>query len=183
MPETFSEFLRSRREALGITIARFAELVGRSPSTVRGWERGRSRPGDPATVAAISAVLDLDEDTLMALIAGEDIEVPAQPVAVIAPSFELPVMAPPMPPVAEATSGFFVPMAVSPLEEERVRRIPFLPSPPRKVVVERADRGLRYQARTAATIVGVILLALVLRWALGEFGGAFGDLKTSVFGP
>lgn len=179
MTETFSGFLQQRREALGISVARFAELVGRSPSTVRSWERGRSRPGDPTTVAAISAVLDVDEEILTALIAGEDVDVPG-----LAPEPpEVPWSAPPPPVLSEPERTFFVATAVSPLEEERVRRVPFLPTPPRRRVLERADRGLRYQARAIGTLVAIIVLVVVLKWALGGFGGALTDLKDSVFGP
>ncbi len=172
MSETFSHFLRERREALGVGTARFAELVGRSPSTVRGWERGRARPGDPATVAAIAAVLDVDEEMLAALIAGEEVDLPEEtttPPSPVSTAVEVP--------------SFFVPTGVSPLEDERLRRVPRLPTPPRRTVVDRADRGLRYQARVVATIVAIVVLMLVLRWALGGFAEAFGDLRASVFGP
>lgn len=172
MSETFSHFLRGRREALGLGTARFAELVGRSPSTVRGWERGRARPGDPATVSAIAAVLDVDEEMLAALITGEQVDLP-----------EATTTPPPPGPAPAEVPSFFVPTGVSPLEDERVRRVPRLPTPPRRTVVDRADRGLRYQARVAATVVALVVLALLLRWALGGFAEAFGDLRASVFGP
>lgn len=160
-----------------MSVARFAELVGRSPSTIRGWERGRSRPGDPGTVGAVAAVLGVDEDVVTALIAGEEMVVPVtdrveqeRPATVAAP--------------ASPEQGAFWTVAVgSPLEQERVRRVPFLPRPPRRSVVQRADRGVRYHLRMIATILAVILLLVILQWALGEFRQALGDLKDAVFGP
>lgn len=160
-----------------MSVARFAELVGRSPSTIRGWERSRSRPGDAGTVRAVAAVLGVDEDVVTALVAGEEIVVPVtarveqeQPATIAAPaSYE--------------QDALWAVSVGSPLEQDRVRRVPFLPRPPRRSVVQRADRGVRYQLRALATIVAVILLLVMLQWALGEFRQALGDLKDAVFGP
>lgn len=176
MPDTFSEFLRTHREALGIPVARFADLVGRSPSTIRGWERGRSRPGDPKTVGAVAAVLGVDEEVVTALIAGEE---PAVPAAARLEQARPVTVATPAPP---GQGAFWAVTVGSPLEQERVRRVPLLPRPPRRFVVQRADRGVRYQLRLIATVFSVILLLVVLQWALGEFRQALGDLKDAVFG-
>lgn len=179
MPDTFSEFLRTHREELGIPVARFAELVGRSPSTVRGWERGRSRPGDPQTIGAVAAVLGVEEDALAALVAGEEVVVsPTEPVVREEPA----VMSGPAPRGIEQDALWTVSVG-SPLERERVRRVPLLPRPPRRFVVLRADRGVRYQLRALGTILGVVVLLVMLQWALGEFRESLGDLKDSVFGP
>ncbi|MFW2339675.1 MAG: helix-turn-helix domain-containing protein [Acidimicrobiia bacterium] len=64
MPDQMSlgDLIRQQRAALGLTQARLAELVGKSPSTVRSWERDRSRPADEASLSALAAVLGLSED-------------------------------------------------------------------------------------------------------------------------
>ena len=178
--QPFSEFLRARRQSLDLPVARFAELVGRSPSTVRGWERGRSRPGDPKTVAAIAAVLDMDEESLASLIAGGEVEVEER--ATEPKDSEW--MAPQPVAASVATeSTFFAPSTSSPIEDQPLRRMPWLPMPPRRTVIDRADRGIRYQLRVLGTILAVVVLLLVLQWALGEFRESISDLKLSVFGP
>ncbi len=56
--------IRRQREMLGLTQSRLAELVGRSPSTVRSWERDRSLPGDEDALFALGAVLGLSDDEM-----------------------------------------------------------------------------------------------------------------------
>jgi transcriptional regulator with XRE-family HTH domain len=63
--ETFATLVQQGREAAGLSYQRVAELVGRAPSTIRGWERGRSEPKDAEVVIALAAVLDLPEDVLL----------------------------------------------------------------------------------------------------------------------
>ncbi len=79
MEQTFAAFVAARRSELGIPLSTFADLVGRSASTVRSWERGRARPGDPNTLRAIAAVLDVDEGHLAALATGAALPPPAAP--------------------------------------------------------------------------------------------------------
>ncbi len=80
---TFGDLIRERRSQLGLTQARVAELVGRSPSTVRSWERGRTIPGDHETLAAIAAVLGISDAELDSLFddvgAGGPSEAPPPP--------------------------------------------------------------------------------------------------------
>lgn len=49
---------------LGLSQAKLGELVGRSPSTVRAWERDKSTPSDAGVLHALSAILGLDEHLL-----------------------------------------------------------------------------------------------------------------------
>ena len=44
--------------------AKLAELVGRSATTIRSWERDTSVPNDGAVIAALAAVLDIDRRSL-----------------------------------------------------------------------------------------------------------------------
>jgi transcriptional regulator with XRE-family HTH domain len=59
--QTFARLIKRRRDALGFSQARLAELVGRSASTIRNWERGTSTPAERADAVALAAVLGLDE--------------------------------------------------------------------------------------------------------------------------
>ena len=45
--------------------SRLAHLIGKSPTTIRAWEHGRTNPADPGAVAALAAVLGLDETELL----------------------------------------------------------------------------------------------------------------------
>ena len=82
---SLGELISSQRAALGLTQARLAELVGRSPSTIRSWERDRTAPADRASVAALAAVLGLTEDEMAAAILGPTESPPAAPPPTPAP--------------------------------------------------------------------------------------------------
>lgn len=105
---TFGDLIRERRSQLGLTQARVAELVGRSPSTVRSWERGRTIPGDHETLAAVAAVLGISDAELDPLFddvaAGTPAEEPPPPPAgpVAAPPAEAAPRAAAPPPAAPA---------------------------------------------------------------------------------
>ena len=65
MPErSFGRTVRYRRTKAGLSQAKLGELVGRSASTVRSWERDTTTPNDPSVVTALAAVLALDERML-----------------------------------------------------------------------------------------------------------------------
>lgn len=65
MPErSFGRTVRFRRTKLGLSQARLGELVGRSASTVRAWERDKSIPREPSVLHALSVVLGVDERSL-----------------------------------------------------------------------------------------------------------------------
>ena len=65
MPErSFGRTVRYRRNKLGLSQAKLAELVGRSTATVRAWERDKSRPNDPQVIATLAAILGVDERQL-----------------------------------------------------------------------------------------------------------------------
>jgi len=49
---------------LGLSQAKLGELVGRSPSTIRSWERDDSTPNDPDVLMALAAVLGVEQRTL-----------------------------------------------------------------------------------------------------------------------
>ena len=62
---SFARVVRRRRDTLGLSQARLGELVGRSASTIRNWERGRSTPSDESDVRTLAAVLGVDEGSLL----------------------------------------------------------------------------------------------------------------------
>jgi len=65
MPErSFGRSVRYRRTKLGLSQAQLGELVGRSASSVRSWERDVSTPTDVSVLLALSAILDLDQRAL-----------------------------------------------------------------------------------------------------------------------
>ncbi|MCZ6661619.1 MAG: helix-turn-helix transcriptional regulator, partial [Actinobacteria bacterium] len=65
MPErSFGRTVRYRRTKAGLSQAKLGELVGRSTSSVRSWERDTVTPNDPEVVRALAAVLALDERML-----------------------------------------------------------------------------------------------------------------------
>lgn len=65
MPErTFGRTVRYRRTKLGLSQAQLGELVGRSPSTIRSWERDKSAPNETGVLHALSAILGIDERSL-----------------------------------------------------------------------------------------------------------------------
>ena len=65
MSVSFGDLVRRGRETAGLSQARLASLVGKSPTTIRAWEHGRVNPADREAVAAIAAVLGLDESELL----------------------------------------------------------------------------------------------------------------------
>lgn len=65
MSVLFGDVVRRGRERAGLSQARVAQLIGKSASTVRAWEQGRTKPGDPRSVSALAAVLGLDESELL----------------------------------------------------------------------------------------------------------------------
>lgn len=65
MPErTFGRTVKYRRNKLGLSQAKLGELVGRSASSVRSWERDKSLPSDSSVITALSAVLGVEERML-----------------------------------------------------------------------------------------------------------------------
>ena len=65
MSVSFGDLVRRGREEAGLSQSRLAHLIGKSPTTIRAWEHGRTNPADPQAVAALAAVLGLDETELL----------------------------------------------------------------------------------------------------------------------
>ena len=60
----FGELVKQRRIALGMSQAGLADLVGRSASAIRSWERGSSTPTDEAVIRSLAAILGIEEGGL-----------------------------------------------------------------------------------------------------------------------
>lgn len=63
--QSFARLIKKRRDSLGFSQARLGELVGRSATTIRNWERGNSTPAERADAVALAAVLGLDEQEVL----------------------------------------------------------------------------------------------------------------------
>lgn len=89
---TFADRIRTARIAAGLSQAKVAELVGRTPGTIRNWERAKTVPSDRGIVVALAAVLDIAEDELLELagFAPEAPEPPPPTLADLAPAPEPP---------------------------------------------------------------------------------------------
>ena len=83
--QSFGRTVRYRRTKLGLSQTRLAELVGRSPGTIRSWEAERSIPRDPAVLTTLAAILGVDEALLFER-AG--VERPAGPALETTPTLE-----------------------------------------------------------------------------------------------
>ena len=60
----FAELIKRRRITLGMNHASLAELVGRSASAVRSWERGAATPTNENVIRSLAAVLGVEETIL-----------------------------------------------------------------------------------------------------------------------
>lgn len=74
MSVSFGDFVRRAREQAGLTQSRLAQLIGKSPTTIRSWEHGRTNPSDAGAVTAMAAVLGLDENDLLGQAGFEEAE-------------------------------------------------------------------------------------------------------------
>ena len=203
MPErSFGRTVRYRRTKLGLSQAKLGELVGRAATTIRSWERDTTHPNDPKVISALAAILAIDEQMLFEK-AG--IDMPAQEasptmeeyLATLRPAEPTPLPDAndsesiesedtaeddPVVPETEPTSNPPVVRAgyVAPPD-------PFVRTAPTPAANELSyveDQGQRqiYRVRTMATLVGIVVLAIALIWAIGQSLGALGDWWDSFFG-
>ena len=202
MPErTFGRMVRSHRTKLGISQAKLGELVGRSPTTIRSWEKGQSQPNDPEVITALSAVLGIPEHTVydrtgqqMPVI--EESPTVEQALATLNPGpVELEAAAPiavdeqqPAEPDAPAVSE---PVATG----ESLTQQPAYLAPPDPYYVTTAvppahepsymeDRVQRqlYRVRTLATVVILVSLGIAFLWAFSQGWEALGEWWSEFFG-
>lgn len=166
MPDDLAALIRDRRHELGLTQAQLAELVGRAPSTIGSWERGRSRPADEATVEALVRVLDLD-----AIDTAERMPPPAPPAS--EPNGH--VADAPVPPTAPDTSPTPVAVATEPAVLE-VRDVP----PARPI---RTDTDTLYRIRVLATSAAIVVLGWVFVASIDAAGEILGAITETMLAP
>jgi len=197
----FGEIVRRGREQAGLTQARLAEFIGKSPSALRSWEQGRSRPAEVASVRALAAVLGLEEAELIEMAGFE-----APPEADPRPTIEqelislasdrtvmLPVTDPhgwsrpsPFDPepdpvvVAEEAPQLTLPEVLNNGATPPARKVTTVAAPVPLFVqsasyVEDTDEKEFYRRRWALTAGFTIFLVLVFLWALDNTFGAIGD--------
>ena len=194
MPEwTFGRTIRSRRTKLGLSQTKLGELVGRSPTTVRSWERDKSQPKDAAVITALSAVLGVDERAMfekagqkMPLV--EDSPTVEQALATLSPNA-----------VVETDDE------IGDLKDDSVSDSPrtelevaapmthLAPSEPQVITTtthpvheppymdDRMQRQL-YRVRSLATIVILVALGIAFLWALTQSLDALGTWWDEFFG-
>jgi transcriptional regulator with XRE-family HTH domain len=73
---SFGELIRERREAAGLSQAALGELVGRSASAVRNWERGQSLPSEAQVMTALATTLGISEVELSRVVEPDRLPTP-----------------------------------------------------------------------------------------------------------
>ncbi|HZD24053.1 MAG TPA: helix-turn-helix domain-containing protein [Acidimicrobiia bacterium] len=207
MPErSFGRTVRYRRTRLGLNQAKLGELVGRSAATVRSWERDESRPTDAKVLAALSAVLGINERQLFdkAEVERLQIEKSAPTVKQAFASLGSRVAGQsPQPETGSASRmdddysgdesvhspgrsetaqqpGANSPAYVAPPD-------PYVRTPPTPTLtdvsyMEDPSQRQMYRVRTLATLVGVVALVVALIWAIQQGLGAFDAWWNYFFG-
>lgn len=207
MPErSFGRTVRYRRTKLGLSQAELGDLVGRSPITIRSWERDKSHPNDPHVITALSAILGVDERSLFEKAGEQQPEIETSPtieqeLASLGPDsadatevedgeaptesgYEsevdlVPALSDEPDPAAE-TVGEIAPAYVAP-SEPYVVTTALPPAHESSYMEDRSQRQL-YRVRNLATIVILAALGIALLWAFTEGLGALGVWWDDFFG-
>jgi transcriptional regulator with XRE-family HTH domain len=213
MPErSFGRTVRYRRTKLGLSQAKLGDLVGRSPATIRSWERDSTQPNDPKILSALAAILAIDERMLFDK-AG--VEVPAheseptveQALATLRPegksdrgSSELEINqqvegdshAEDEPAEREeGPDGRVEPFRPRPTQPQRVAyTVPPEPLPITHLTpsvtdlsyIEDESQKQMYRVRNLATMVVGVVLVIAFIWAISEGWGALGEWWDEFFG-
>ena len=203
MPErSFGRTIRYRRNKLGLSQAKLGELVGRSATAVRAWERDKSYPTDTTVITALSAILGVDERILFERVGQEP------PAVETSPTIEQ-ALATLGPEVSEAPEDAGLPESGT-VDEVEAQAEPSVepdssgPEPDPQpaytaptgtyvltaqtpVVADRSymeDSSQRqlYRIRNLAAIVALVALGIAFLWALSEGLGALGDWWDDFFG-
>jgi transcriptional regulator with XRE-family HTH domain len=204
MSATFGDLVRRGREQAGLSQARLAELVGKSASTIRAWEQGRTRPGDAQVVSAVAAVLGVDEEDMLGKagfgqriraarqsgmrelsnLASERTEMLALRPAGVSRgdgSADKP---------KEDVARVSVDQVAGTTELDARRAVTTVTSPrpvlvptvvPRSYLEDESERQF-YRRRTVITAAVLVLFVIVALWALGRTGEAIGDFFDDLMG-
>jgi transcriptional regulator with XRE-family HTH domain len=194
---TFGRTVRYRRTKLGLSQAKLGELVGRSPSTVRSWERDHSRPNDPHVITTLSAILGIDERTLFEKAGQPQPEIETSPtieqeMASLSPDTD---EQPDLVEGSEPEPASVLLAEPTPQPEAVSTEVPTYVAPPETHVVtttlppvhepsymeDRSQRQL-YRVRNLATIVILVALGIAFVWAFTEGLGSLGAWWDDFFG-
>ncbi len=181
---------------MGLSQAKLGELVGRSTSTIRSWERDTSRPTDPKAISALAAILGVDERQLFEKAGVErpaesDDQTVEQALATLTPIQPVPVQdRPPSAPSEgrpEATTRAKTvpepsdaPAFVAPAHPYLVTQV--TPTVADQSYIEDAGQRQVYRVRNLATLVVVVALVIAFIWAFAEGWEAITDWWDSFFG-
>ena len=192
MPErTFGRTVRYRRSKLGLSQTKLGELVGRSTATIRSWERDRTKPNDPKVIAALAAVLGVNERQLFGK---ADVDLPT--IEETSPTVEeaLATLTAEHAAVGASSGGVVEPRPV-PEPISQLAQLPAYVSPPDTHVrtpltptlgetsyMEDSHQRQVYKIRTLATMVALVALVVAFIWAIGEGLGALGEWWDEFFG-
>ncbi len=202
---SFGRTVRYRRTKLGLSQTKLGELVGRSPNTIRSWERDKSQPNDPHVITALSAILGVDERSLFEKAGQPEPELETSPTI----EQELASLSPGIVDTTEVEdeesteSGYKSEVDPVPLWPEQPdpeygsvnETVPAYVAPTQPHVVTTAlppahepsymeDRSQRqlYRVRNLATIVILVALGIAFLWAFTEGLGALGAWWDDFFG-
>ena len=181
---------------MGLSQAKLGELVGRSTSTIRSWERDSTKPSDPKAISALSAILGVDERQLFEK-AGverpheESDQTVEQALATLTPITAVPKQdRPPSGPSEgrpEATTQAkanpeqpAAPGFVAPADPMVVTQV--TPAVSDQSYIEDSDQRQVYRVRNLATLVFVVALIIAFIWAFSEGWEAITDWWDSFFG-
>ncbi|MFO7548300.1 MAG: helix-turn-helix transcriptional regulator [Acidimicrobiia bacterium] len=200
METDFGDLVRLRRESASLSVARLARLVGRSPTTIRDWERGRSKPNDPAVLIPLAAALGIDEADLFRSAGVEPPDHEERPtieqqLALLAPSVDRAVdsveeavsrarrgvhlreeAAPPLPAPEPST-----PPPARSISATTLVTDPAVPVPSGSYLEDPEERWT-YRLRAVATAVGVVVLVLILVWGVGRLQEALAGVWEAIAG-
>ena len=188
MGEELGKLIQLRRSELGMSQARLAELVGRSPSTIRSWEKGRTSPA-PDVMGTLSDVLGLEAENLTppsdAGIAKHDpsdedilnpiemISLPPQEMSAIgSPSVIDLAAASKTRPIPAPKPELIEPELMKPEPVPVATAEPMWEAPTPQATVSFVDKpkwSFRFFGRIGATVVLLGVLAIVGKWAASGF--------------
>ncbi len=196
--------VRSHRTKLGISQTKLGELIGRSPTTIRSWERDQSQPNDPEVITALSAVLGIPEHTVydktgQQMPVVEESPTVEQALATLNPDpVELDEAASTVADVQDLAELAELDDSAAPeptISDEPLSQEPAFLAPPDPYYVTTAvppahepsymeDRVQRqlYRVRTLATVVILVSLGIAFLWAFSQSWEALGEWWSEFFG-
>jgi len=181
--ESLGDLIRRRRQVMGMSQVKLAELMGRPPSTIRSWERNVSAPSDLKVLRTLAAVLAVSDSAVLAPL-GLTAPGPAPRKTIDEQLSELRDdgrFAEPSPPADRAAEVTTV--TASPAPAAPAQPPPTAPAPASAPsYLEIPTERLAYQSRAILTAAAGFGLLLLLMWALSEVRTGIGEVWSSLTG-